>query len=320
MNHTQEFQTEVLDVTIIEPRLKHPTIFEHFDKLPAGEAFVIHNDHDPKPLYYQLIGERGNCFSWKYLLNGPEIWEVEIRRNDPGHHIETLGEIVSKDLRKAETFKKLGLDFCCGGKKSLEDACREKGLDVLQVKNELEKTANASTGAPQHDFDSWSLSFLSDYIVNVHHAYVKQNIPILLELSEKVAGRHGKTNPELDQVLQKVNAMANELTLHLKKEETVLFPYIKQLENQNAPGGQLSQSFGSVKEPVAVMENDHDIVGQLAEEIRSLTNNYSLPENACNSYGLLYKKLEDFENDLHMHIHLENNILFPKAIALESKA
>jgi len=320
MNDTQEYPTEVLDVTIIEPRLKHPTIFEHFDKLPAGEAFVIHNDHDPKPLYYQLMGERGNCFSWKYLLNGPEIWEVEIRRNDPGQHVETLGEIVSKDLRKAETFKKLGLDFCCGGKKSLEDACKEKGLDILQVKNELEKAGNTSTSAPQHDFDSWSLSFLADYIVNVHHAYVKQNIPILLDLSEKVATRHGKTNPELDQVRQKVNAMANELTLHLKKEETILFPYIKQLESQGASGGQISQSFGSVKEPVAVMENDHDIVGQLAEDIKSLTHDYSLPENACNSYGLLYKKLEDFENDLHMHIHLENNILFPKAIALESKA
>jgi regulator of cell morphogenesis and NO signaling len=320
MNHTQESPTEVLDVTIIEPRLKHPTIFEHFDRLAGGEAFVIHNDHDPKPLYYQLIGERGNCFAWKYLLNGPEIWEVEIRKNDPGQHVETLGEIVSKDLRKAETFKKFGLDFCCGGKKSLEDACKEKGLDILQVRNELEKTSHASTGTPQHDFDSWSLSFLADYIVNVHHAYVKQNIPILLELSQKVATRHGKAHPELNQIAEKVSAMANELTLHLKKEEGILFPYIKQLENPDTSYGQMSQAFGSVKQPVAVMENDHDIVGQLAEEIKNLTNNYTLPENACNSYGLLYKKLEDFENDLHMHIHLENNILFPKAIALENKA
>lgn len=318
MNHTQEFETPVLDVTKIEPRLKHPTIFEHFDELAAGEAFVIHNDHDPKPLYYQMLGERGNCFSWTYLLNGPEVWEVEIRKNVPGDYkAETLGEIVKKDLRKAETFKKLGLDFCCGGKKSLEDACKEKGLDVLQVKQELEKVTAASAGTNQHDFDSWSLSFLADYIVNVHHAYVKQNMPSLLELSQKVANRHGIASPHLIKVWQKVNAMVNELTVHLSKEERILFPYIKQLE---APGSHAAQSFSSVKEPVAVMENDHDIVGKLAEEIRELTNNYTLPQNACTSYGLLYKKLEDFEDDLHTHIHLENNILFPKAIKLERTA
>lgn len=317
MNQTQEFETEVLDVTKIEPRLKHPTIFQYFDRLAGGEAFVIHNDHDPKPLYYQLLGERGNCFSWKYLLNGPEVWEVEIRKSDAGQQPETLGEIVKKDLRKAETFKKLGLDFCCGGKKSLEDACKEKGLDVLHVKNELEKVAKVSASTPQHDFDAWSLTFLADYVINVHHGYVKQNIPILLELSQKVANRHGKTNPNLVQVWQKVNAMANELIVHLNKEERILFPYIKQLE---AAGGPVSQSFNSVKEPVAVMENDHDIVGKLAEDIKNLTHNYTLPEHACTSYALLYKKLEDFEDDLHTHIHLENNILFPKAIALESKS
>lgn len=316
MNQPEELQIEVLDVTIIEPRLKHPTIFEYFDKLSPGSAFVIHNDHDPKPLYYQLIGERGNCFAWTYLLNGPEIWEVEIRKNDPAQHVETLGEIVSKDLRKAETFKKLGLDFCCGGKKTLEKACKEKGLDILQVRQELEKAANTSSAAPQHDFGSWNLAFLADYIVNVHHAYVKQNLPVLLELSEKVANRHGENYPELLQISNNVVAMANELLLHLKKEEAILFPYIKQLEAADA-GNASSKAFASVQEPIAIMENDHDIVGRLAEEIKTLSNNYTLPENACNSYGLLYKKLEDFENDLHMHIHLENNILFPKAVALE---
>lgn len=119
MNQTEELQPEVLDVTIIEPRLKHPTIFAHFDKLLPGTAMIIHNDHDPKPLYYQLLGERGNCFTWNYLLNGPAIWEVEIRRNDAEGQAQTMGEIVAKDLRKAEVLKKFGLDFCCGGKKNL---------------------------------------------------------------------------------------------------------------------------------------------------------------------------------------------------------
>lgn len=309
-----------MDVTKIEPRLKHPTIFEHFDNLSAGQALVIHNDHDPKPLYYQLLGERGNCFTWTYQLNGPEVWEVEIRRNDPGQHEETLGEIVSKDLRKAEVFKKLGLDFCCGGRKSLKDACQEKGLNILQVREQLDKAdANTST-FPKHDFDSWTLSFLADYIVNVHHSYIMQNLPVLEELSQKVANRHGQNHPELILIREKVDEMASELRTHLKKEEIVLFPYIKQLEISDAGGELTLQSFGSVREPIAAMENDHDIVGDIAEEIKWHSENYTLPPNACNSYALLYKKLEDFENDLHMHIHLENNILFPKAIKLSHSA
>jgi regulator of cell morphogenesis and NO signaling len=310
-------QTTVIDVTKIEPRLKHPTIFNSFDALAAGEAVIIHNDHDPKPLYYQMLGERGNCFTWAYLLSGPEIWEVEIRKNPVGTKPETLGEIAAKDLRKAEVFKKYGLDFCCGGKKSLEDACREKGLDVVQVKNELEKTAVATMGGAQHDFNAWNLSFLSDYIVNVHHAYVKQNMPVVHELAHKVAERHGQSNPELLQIADKVDEMISELSVHLKKEEHILFPYIKQLDASKNDGGSAPQSFSSVQQPISVMEHDHDVVGDIAHEINILSGNYTIPSNACNSFSLLYKKLEEFENDLHVHIHLENNILFPKAMELE---
>lgn len=199
---------------------------------------------------------------------------------------------MAKDLRKAEVLKKFGLDFCCGGKKTLEAACREKGLDVLAVRAELEKPQTAAVAA-QHDFGSWNLAFLADYIVNVHHGYVKNNLPILLELGGKVAKRHGDVHPELIKVYDKLSAMGNELILHMKKEETILFPYIKQVEAR-ANGQDAPQTFTSVKEPVAVMENDHDIVGRLAEDIRTLTNNYTLPENACNSYGLLFKKAGRF--------------------------
>lgn len=306
----------VIDVTVIEPRMKHPTIFNAFDQLTGGEAILLHNDHDPKPLYYQLLGERGNVFSWLYKQSGPEVWEVEIRKNVPGKQSETLGEIASKDLRKAEVFKKLGLDFCCGGKKSLEDACSEMGLDVDIVKTELENVSQTQSTAPSHDFSSWPLSFLSDYIVNVHHSYVTQNMPVLLDLSQKVAEHHGASNPELKKVYDKVDEMFCELKVHLKKEENILFPYIKQLENAN--GSPVAKAFASVQQPVSVMEHDHDIVGNLAKEIRELTNNYSLPATACNSYALLYKKLEEFEDDLHVHIHLENNILFPKVIEMET--
>ena len=313
-------ETRVIDVTKIEPRFKHPAIFESFDSLTEGDAVIIHNDHDPKPLYYQLLAERGNIFSWSYMTSGPAVWEVEIRKNIADAHVETLGEIAAKDLRKAEVFKKYGLDFCCGGKKTLEDACKEKGLDVLQVREALDKPSDFKSILPQHDFNAWNLSFLSDYIVNVHHSYVQEAIPVLADLSRKVADHHGTTNPELAGIRDKVDEMLSELKVHLKKEENILFPYIKQLESSKKRGTAAPAGFGTILQPISVMEHDHAIVGDIADEIRALADNFTLPANACNSYALLYKKLAEFEDDLHMHIHLENNILFPKAVELEHVA
>ncbi len=314
MNMEQDI---IIDVTKIEPRLKHPSIFKAFDYLDEGVAVIIHNDHDPKPLYYQLLGERGNTFSWAYLENGPELWRVEIRKYLSSQKVETLGEIATKDLRKAEVFKKYGLDFCCGGKKTLEDSCKEKGLDVLQVKAELEDIGKINNLIPQHDYNSWNLTFLIDYIINVHHSYVKNNIPAIEELCIKVAEHHGKQHPELLQIKAKAELLFSEIKTHLIKEEKILFPYIKQLEVNKMEGMNASNGFGSILQPISVMENDHEIVGNLGAEIKALSNDYTLPADACNSYYLLYKKLEEFENDLHLHIHLENNILFPKAVELE---
>ncbi len=314
MNMEQDI---IIDVTKIEPRLKHPSIFKAFDYLDDGVAVIIHNDHDPKPLYYQLLGERGNTFSWAYLENGPELWRVEIRKNISTHKIETIGDIAAKDLRKAEVFKKYGLDFCCGGKKTLEDSCKEKGLDVLQVKAELEDTVKINTLIHQHNYNSWNLTFLIDYIVNVHHAYVKNNIPIIEDLCAKVTEHHGKQHPELLQINALVELLFSEIKTHLNKEEKILFPYIKQLELSNLSGSNVHLGFCSVLQPISFMEKDHEVVGKLGAEIKELSKDYTLPADACNSYYLLYKKLEEFENDLHLHIHLENNILFPKAIELE---
>ena len=301
----------LIDVTILEPRMKHPTIFNAFDSVPDGSAVIIHNDHDPKPLYYQLLGERGNCFSWTYLADGPEVWEVEIRKNTKAN--ESVGEIAAKDMRKAMVFKKLGIDFCCGGKKSLEDACIEKGLDVVRVKKELQEVeANKATG-PQLDFNSFTLSFLADYIVNVHHNYVKENAMGIEDLAKKVAGHHGGAMPFLGEVYDKFDELRCELATHMKKEEQILFPAIKQLET----GGGLNANFPKINDPIYVMERDHDIAGELIGDIHRLTNNYTVPEGACNSIRVLYHKLSEFESDLQQHIHLENNILFPKAMQLE---
>ncbi len=298
-----------IDVTVLEPRMKHPTIFDAFDNVREGHSVVIHNDHDPKPLYYQLLGERGNCFSWTYLSNGPEIWEVEIKKNIG--NAETVGEIAAKDMRKAELLKRLGIDFCCGGKRSLEEACQEKGLDVIKIKKQLEDTEKQPAAGAQLDFNNLKLSFLADYIVNVHHAYVYENAPIIEDLANKVAQHHGTNMPFLNDVYQKVAELNRELITHLKKEEQVLFPAIKMMEK----GGEVP--LASIKEPINMMERDHDIAGDLIKEVRALADDYIAPDGACNSLKMLYYKLEEFESDLLQHIHLENNILFPKVVAMK---
>lgn len=308
----------ILDVTILEPRQKHPTIFARFDELEEGESLVIHNDHDPKPLYYQLLGERGNIFTWEYLEEGPFDWRIRISRKVNGEKDETLGEIAAKDLRKAEVFKKYGLDFCCGGKKTVKEACAEKGIDVTKVENELLHADSLPVGGRALPFNEWSLSFLADYIVNTHHSYVKKVLPDLQAYSEKVTKVHSRQHPELIEINKRVIDVCEEMAPHVIKEEKILFPFIKQLEAANNKELTLDNNFfKSVQSPIDMMVHDHEVVGKKMEEIRNLSNNYALPEDACASYSFLFKSLNEFENDLHIHVHLENNILFPKAMDME---
>lgn len=310
---------ETLDVTQIEPRLKHPTIFEKFDALSGGQAFVIHNDHDPKPLYYQLTAERGQTFDWEYLEEGPEIWEVKITKLDIGEKPSTIGELVTEDFRKAEIFRKFGLDFCCGGKKSLKEACEDKGVDEKEVETALAEIENKPKGT-QKDFNSWELDFLIDYILNTHHKYVTEALPMLYEFGNKVAGVHGDSHPEVVKIARLVEAIGEELKMHMHKEENILFPYIKELAVAKREKTEMEPSpFGSIENPIIMMESEHVTVGETMDEIRKLSNAFTPPEDACSSYRVLYGKLNEFEQDLHQHIHLENNILFSKAIQLEKE-
>lgn len=315
----QTIKENILNVTLLEPKQKHPTIFVRFDELEEGESLTIHNDHDPKPLYYQLLGERGNIFVWEYLEEGPEWWKVKISKRITGESDETLGEIAAKDLRKAQIFKKYGLDFCCGGKKTVKEACKEKGLDATKVEQELQQADKLPASRPL-PYNEWELGFLADYIVNTHHGYVKKNLPDIKAYADKVARVHGSRHPELLPIQQLVTEVYNEMMSHMVKEEKILFPYIKELSNA-INGNQPPQAahFGTVQNPVNMMEMEHELVGKNMEEIRQHSNNYALPEDACASYSLLYRMLDEFEDDLHLHIHLENNILFPKAIELEKK-
>lgn len=315
----QAVAENILNVTILEPRQKHPTIFVRFDDLAEGESLTIHNDHDPKPLYYQLLGERGNIFTWEYLEQGPELWKVKISKRITGESDETLGQIAAKDLRKAQVFKKYGLDFCCGGKKTVKQACSEKGLDVTKVEQELQQADKLPSYRPL-PYGDWSLDFLADYIVNTHHSYVKKSLPDIKSYAEKVMKVHGNHHPELLPIHQLVEDINTELMEHMVKEERVLFPYIKELvEAKNNTQPLRAAHFGTVQNPISMMEMEHEMVGKNLEEIRQLSNNYTLPKDACASYSLLYRMLVQFEEDLHLHIHLENNILFPKAVQIENE-
>ncbi|MGZ3880434.1 MAG: iron-sulfur cluster repair di-iron protein [Flavisolibacter sp.] len=309
--------SETLFVPDLQPALKHPTIFRKFDSLEEGASFIIVNDHDPKPLYYQLLAERGSIFTWEYLEQGPEVWKVHIHKNDAVKG-ETVGEIAAKDIRKAEVFRKYGIDFCCGGKKSLKQACEEKGVELTAVETALETVVKE--GKPADNYDRWSPDFLADYIFNRHHQYYYAEAPVIAELLTKVAGHHGEKYPELHEVYRLYVTLAQELNEHFAKEEKVLFPFIKALVVAKQSGNtDVLHSQFSVAGPIQMMEADHDAAGTLLEEISEVTNHYTAPQGACNSFQFLYRKLNELEDDLHQHIHLENNILFPKALSLEKE-
>jgi len=308
----------VLNVSLIEPKLKHPTIFKHFDELDGGESFIIDNDHDPKPLYYQLLGERGNIFTWEYLEEGPQRWKVRIAKRAADEQQETVGEIAAKDIRKAEVFKKMGIDFCCGGNKTLKEASAEAGISEDRIHEALKEIENAPV-SPSVDYNKWELDFLSDYIVNTHHRYVKENAELINGLAQKVANHHGENHPELHKLAQSTHHFLQDLINHMAKEEGILFPAIKEaVSRKNNPNYKGDYQKGSVKQPIMMMQKEHEISGEDLSFFRKLTHDYTLPEDACNSYNYLFQKMQEFETDLQQHIHLENNILFPKALKLDA--
>ena len=217
----------VITIPSIEPRLKHDTIFRVFESLNEGESLIIHNDHDPKPVFYQLLGQHGDIFKWEYLLEGPEWWDIKVTIK-AADDTETIGEITAKDWRKAEVFKKYGIDFCCGGKKTVKQICQEKGLDFNQLEKELSDTAKESS-AGHTNYAEWSNDFLADYIINTHHHYVRKNLPELMMYAAKVAKVHGPQHPELNDILPLVEKVNNELLEHMVEEENLLFPEVKKI-------------------------------------------------------------------------------------------
>lgn len=233
---------------------------------------------------------------------------------------QTVRDIALENPASVRVFEKYGIDYCCGGRMPLAEACATRNLSVDEVIASLE-TAAALPASGAQDWARESLARLSAHIVDTHHAYIRRELPRLYELAAKVVGRHGDSRLELPVLQAKLSELGEELIAHLGKEEVVLFPYIARFEQYaSGAGTQPRNCFGSVAHPIAMMTQEHDLAGSLMGEIRALSGDYAPPAGACPTYRAFYAGLLEFEQDLHRHIHLENNILFPRAIALEAAA
>ena len=238
---------------------------------------------------------------------------------NPDLHTLSLKDIVTQDFHAAAIFEKYALDFCCRGGKTIDEACGERGIEVASVLDELETIKSKSEGS-SIPFSDWGVDVLINYIVNTHHAFVSRMIPVLLAHTQKIASVHGARHPEVIKIADHFDTVAGDLQQHMQKEEVVLFPFIKQLAQAKKAGQcRVRPPFGTVRNPIRMMEAEHQAAGDEMSSIRSLSNGYIVPDDACTTYRVTYHELRDFELDLHQHVHLENNILFPKAILFESE-
>lgn len=226
----------------------------------------------------------------------------------------TVGELVRERPARSRIFEELRIDYCCGGKIPLAEACAKHGLDVQQVRQRIEDLD--ASDARFVDADSMTLSELADHIVFTHHAYLREELPRLDFMTRKVAGVHGEAEPRLHEIRQVFEAFQEELRDHMMKEESILFPIIRELETGRADAG---AHCGSIANPIAQMEREHDSAGDALERFRALSDGYSPPDWACNTFRALYDALATLEADMHQHVHKENNVLFPKAVELEWK-
>ena len=223
---------------------------------------------------------------------------------------QLLGDIVTKDFRSASVLSEAGLDFCCGGSKTLDAACREKGIrpeDIIEKLALLEK----EPVIPGQNFNEWKLGFLCDYIVNTHHAYLRKTLPDLLFYTRKIMDVHGERHSELKDVAKLFAKINSELIPHLNREENLLFPAIGEAVKTKS-----QDALKTIASEISGLHDEHESAGGAMDQINKITGNYQVPADGCNTYRVTYKLLKEFEDDLHIHVHLENNILFPKSLKL----
>lgn len=228
----------------------------------------------------------------------------------------TVGQIVADNYQTAQVFNEFDIDFCCGGDRTVNEACQEADINPDEVWQALKELETA--GVSRENYTEWSLDFLIDYIINNHHKFSREKLPEIGRYAKKVASVHGDCHPELQEIYYEFTKLHGDIINHLDKEEELLFPYVKRLVKAKEKGEQPeTPDFGKAANPISMMEHEHDQSGTAMKKIRELSNDFTPPNDACTTYRLLFENLEAFEKDLHKHVHLENNILFPKAIKLE---
>ena len=232
---------------------------------------------------------------------------------------KTVRDYAIETPQTIRVFEKLGIDYCCGGNRPLDEVCAAANLPLDEVLKSLEAAVAEPVKPGERELRAGSLGELVAHIVQTHHVYVRREIPEIERLLEKVCNKHGVNHPELGHIRSLFRGLGQELTTHLMKEESVLFPYIERMEEaviQREPI--LPPPFGSVANPVRMMEHEHDQAGTALKAMREASRDYNPPSDACTSFRALYQALANFEKDLHQHIHLENNVLFPRAQQMES--
>jgi regulator of cell morphogenesis and NO signaling len=231
---------------------------------------------------------------------------------------QTVRDLAVENPAATRVFEKFGIDYCCGGGKSLREACQAANVAPDKLLESLRAAVQTRSTNGNKDWNSESLSDLIDHIVDTHHAYTREELDRLEPLLAKVCSVHGQRHPELLRIQQLFGGLSQELTMHMMKEEQVLFPYINRMEEAVLERRPIMPSmFGTVQNPVQMMMHEHDSAGQALHEMRELSAGYTAPQDACVSFQTLYRALDEFERDLHQHIHLENNILFPRAVEME---
>lgn len=231
----------------------------------------------------------------------------------------TVGEIVAQNWKTAALFQRHQIDFCCRGHVTLREACNPLGIDPEAILKELAALLQAEENT-ESDYTSWPLDLLADYIEKKHHKYVTDRLPELMAYLDKICGVHGNHHPELVEIRELFSQTVDELTVHMKKEELMLFPFIRTMMSAQQDRLPLPRPvYGSVRNPIQMMQHEHTDEGDRFVRIAELSNHYTPPEDACSTYRVAFAMLQEFEQDLHKHIHLENNILFPRAIRLEQE-
>ena len=226
---------------------------------------------------------------------------------------KTIADIVTADIRTASIFKRHGIDFCCGGGKILSDVCKEKKIRVSKITNEIQKLNSINK---EKNYNKMSVNALIKHIIETHHKYVKEKIPTIKDFAKKVSKVHGKNYPETNLIYHLFLRLSDELLDHINKEEEILFSKIKILVDKTYSKS-VFFSYGTISNPIKMMEMEHESAKKVLKEIEELSNKYNSPPSACNTYKALYNSLKEFQDDLHIHIHLENNILFPKVMKFD---